>query len=339
MSQAIDIQCPADLEAYAPLVRAALTQYPLERPSAVFVRHNENLIFRVTDARNWSWLLRIHLPTRSNFPPEFRRPAAIESELLWLAALAAESDIVVQRPLRNRANRMVTQVYDTSTGAPIPCTLMAWIEGGVFDTDAPDAVSIAGQVGFLAARLHLHSRGWTPPPEFTRPSLDEPALARSMKRLHVAVDAGFITEEEYALYASAADRIVEVMRSLGSAPNRWGLIHADLGAGNILVRGNDVSPIDFSLSCFAHFLFDVGGCAASLRPLLRAPFLAGYERMYPLTEEMRRAADALAMVSIIGCFGFLLPSPRRYDWLKRRIPEVAHTYCLDVVAGTPFILP
>jgi Ser/Thr protein kinase RdoA (MazF antagonist) len=217
--------------------------------------------------------------------------------------------------------------------------MLQWLEGGTFDPNAPDAASVAGQIGFLAARLHLHSRSWTPPAEFTRPSLDEPALARSMKRLHVAVDAEFITEREYGFYAAAADRIVEVMRSLGAAPNRWGLIHADLGAGNILVRGNDISPIDFSLSCFAHYLFDVGGCAAGLKSHLRAPFVAGYERMYPLAEEMRRAADALAMVSIIGCFGFLLPSPRRYDWLRRRIPEVAHSHCLDLVRGKPFILP
>ena len=67
------------------LAKEALNAYPIALPTTTFLRHNENITFRVVDTRtNEAYLLRIHSPLAEAFRGERQLPEVIASELCWL---------------------------------------------------------------------------------------------------------------------------------------------------------------------------------------------------------------------------------------------------------------
>lgn len=330
---------PTEGQSFDVLAQMALSQYDLEKPKAAFLRHNENLTFRVAGRNDEQvYLLRLHSPAMSNFPIEFRYRTAIESELCWLEALSIGSDINVQHPVRNVHGELVTMITDEFSGQIIPCTLLQWIEGDPFTQEEPNAAQVAEQMGIMMARMHDHVRIWAVPDGFERPSLDEEYLMRSMRQIEPGIGLGLLSAEDYGLFGEAAAYIANVMSSLGKSSDHWGLIHSDIQGGNILVCHDDISPIDFSLCGFGHFMFDVGCSLLCLRSELRPQFLEGYERLRPLTEDMKQVIEAFAMFSIINCFSYHVPNPDRHEWLSRRMPEVARSYCCMLPKGEPFVM-
>jgi Ser/Thr protein kinase RdoA (MazF antagonist) len=327
---------PADIERHNTLARIALRHYNLLDPTPEFVRFNENLTFRVTAAAGREqYLLRLHRSAPSNFLVQ--SPASLESELLWLEALSRDTDITVQRPVRNRRHQLITTITPIGETAPLLCSLLTWIDGGPLPQDTPSAPLLVQRLGGLAARLHDHASRWTLPAGLTRVTFGPEFLTRTLSLLKDGVEQGLFGPADLAILDETAERIRSIIAPLPRDRQSWGLIHADLQGNNILVHGDDVRPIDFSLCGFGHFLFDLAVALPCLKADLREPLLDGYRRLRPLPENHVQLLEAFALFGMFNCYAFLMPNPACHDWIRRRVPTVTQTHCRALLAGEPFL--
>jgi Ser/Thr protein kinase RdoA (MazF antagonist) len=318
-------------EDFSQWARMALTFYPLENPAVHFIGHSDNLTFRVEDGEA-IYLLRLHKPVVPFYQGLRQVPQVIESELLWIKALA-EAGFAVQRPMQTHFGDLVAAI-EVAGGEKVTCTLLSWIEGRHFTPSAPGALEMIERFGTLVARMHEFAGGWTPPRVFTRPHYDTPHFQRVFARLLRGVDLGVFSEEVYRTLRATGQAIMDVIEGLPDDPANWGMIHADLHVGNFLVAEGQPAPIDFSFCGFGHYLFDLSVClAGGLNASLRPAFMQGYRQVRAFPESDYRAVDAYVLAGRLSYYAYQVNNPSERAWLLRRLPEVAKGECSRFLEG------
>jgi Ser/Thr protein kinase RdoA (MazF antagonist) len=313
------------------LAYQALEAYPINSPAVIFLRHNENLTFRVLDEQTKdAYLLRIHSPSTAAFQVNRLRPAGIASELQWLEALAEETSLVLQRPVRARDGALVVVVKADQRA--VTCSLLHWIEGEPFP-EAPSQDQ-ARRLGAIIATLHEHACHWTVPDTFARPLYNLAFYRQQINSLIEGVRNGVIREGDFARIQETLERI---LKELADAQEPLILIHADLWRGNWLASKSDVHPIDFSLCGYGLPLFDLGTCLAGIPTHLRPALLDAYQQQRALSPAYPRLIDACFLLSRMGAYVYLLANPAEHAWLKERIPRFIAQECRLFLAEAPLL--
>jgi Ser/Thr protein kinase RdoA (MazF antagonist) len=257
---------------------------------AALVNLSENHTFRV-DGPGGRFFLRLHRPG-------YQSAAAIESELAWLAALRAETELPVPRPLPGRDGRLLQRL--ASGGIPRHAVLFA-AEPGREPTPADDLAAVFETLGRYAATAHRHAEAFRPPPGFVRPRWEAGAILDAdglwgdwRKAPHVEGTVG-------AALADLDGTLRAELAGYGEAPNRFGLIHADMRLANLLVEGRRVTLIDFDDCGFGWFMYDFAAAisfheADARAGEWRARWLAGYEAVRPLALADRAVLDAMVLL-------------------------------------------
>jgi Ser/Thr protein kinase RdoA (MazF antagonist) len=260
------------------LARAALERYDVGRRARLtFVRHGENATFRVTD-RGHSFALRLARPG-------YHTLVAIRSEIAWMDALRA-SRIATPRPVPGgdgetvqpvsfRGHDQTVVAFEWVTGVPLP------------ETKAEDPWA---RLGEIMARVHRHGREWAPPSWFERPAWDLEALVGDAPRWGDPCPGDVWSRVDRKVLLAARDAVRERLATLGTAPDRFGLIHSDLGFENVLVASDgSTTVIDFDDCGPSWYLYEL---ASVLYPLeddnrfgvLRDALVMGYRREGELTD-------------------------------------------------------
>lgn len=317
------------------LVREALRQYGLTGAEISFLRHNENAVYRVDmpDGRRYS--LRLHMPADSlNQERLMQRPAWIESEMRFLQALDLESPVEVQSPLCTVEGALVAQL----PGGQGCATMLSWIPGKDFDPSAEDAEAMAYQVGMLAARMHDFVQTHPALRELERPSYDAQYIRGSVMALQEGVGLGILPQETYEALLEYGDVVGRLIDADMQRPGAHGLIHNDLGLGNLIVHDEHVSPIDFSLCGFAPFLFDLGGLMGTFNtPELRRSTFTGYESLRPIPEASYPLIEGCFIGGIVLFMALHLTNPHVREWFSRRLPAVMAEYVVPFCKGESFL--
>ena len=273
-------------ERLADLARAALPAWGLGGARVSLLKYRENAVFRVDFPDAPPRVLRVHRP-------RYRTDAEIRSEMAWMRAVDG-AGIHTPAILPTLDGELV--VTRAATGVPEPrqCDLQGWVEGsplgtleGGVDLEGPELRTVYATVGRVAARLHAHGAGWTPPADFMRPSWDADALVGDAPTFGAFWALEELDGETRRLLLRARDG---VRRILGALPPPRALVHGDLIPDNLLVSGDDLHVIDFD-DCGASWLgFEL---ATTLFPLrvtrgfedALAGMLAGYRSVRPFPEE------------------------------------------------------
>ena len=141
----------------------ALDAYPLADPELRFIAHGENTTFRVDATAPGGrdrFLLRVHRPARHG--RDVDSAAAIGSELDWLTALRADTDLLVPEPFRTTEGNLTTVVRSKDVPEPRVCSVLRWMDGRA-RTAAPRPVHLR-RLGSVMARLHNHASRGAPHP-------------------------------------------------------------------------------------------------------------------------------------------------------------------------------
>ena len=280
-----DHQAPALTE----LARAAGTHWGVS-PTAGYelFKHRENAVFSVTDGDE-RFALRVH---RAGYHTD----AELRSELAWIAALRADG---FPTP------RVVPTVDgDTMVRTSVPevpgerqVDLLEWFDGEPVGEAETEALSDPAQVvatfrtiGELMATAHNHAASWPLPSSFTRHAWDAAGLLGDEPFWGPYWALDILTDDQLALLDRMKTRALADLADFGRGPDRYGLIHADLVADNVL-RGDDgLCVIDFDDAGFGWHLFDI---ATSLFPALlddwfgdaQAALIDGYRGQRPLPDD------------------------------------------------------
>ena len=310
------------VQEYTALASQALSEYDLSSPALSFIQHSENITFKV-ESGSASYLLRLHVPKSAEFGSHGSERAAIRSELQWLESLF-RNHLPVQRPVRNRTDRLVTPV-ENPPGGLVNCSLLTWLDGELYarEFETPDTVA---QIGTLVGQLHLHASRWRLPPGFVRPKRDIAYYEHVVRSLEPAVEDGRMAYQDFKSLQVAVERLISLIRGMRKTRKSEGLIHADLHRGNFVYRQGHVSPIDFSFCAFGHFAFDLGVCLASISPSLHPVFLANYDRLFALPRDFGRLIEGFFVAGYVGTFALWVDDPEAQEVLAQRVPFIAREF-------------
>ncbi|WP_211746257.1 hypothetical protein [Paenibacillus sp. Marseille-Q4541] len=115
---------------YSNCFQEVLWNYAITDPIVEFIRHNENITYKVTEKGSEdTYLLRMHKPITKNMQGVHNTQAAIQSELAYLLAWSVHSELPAQIPVSNRNGEMVTTV--TIENEEVHCSVLQWITGEI----------------------------------------------------------------------------------------------------------------------------------------------------------------------------------------------------------------
>lgn len=250
--------------------------------------------------------------TRVARPPYMDDTAAAESEVAWMTDVGLAGDVRVPATLPPVDGRHVAIVADDQERRWV-CLTTAYVPGSAPD-DASAPVALHRRIGTTAALLHEHALTFHRPRDFVRPTWEPADLVGPGSRWGPWEDAG-LPDADLALLARARDAALTVLRDASRAPDSWGLVHADLRPGNLLLDGDDLTVVDFDDCGFSWYVLDLAAALSGVEHLPDATdraqaWAAGYLDVRPLTSADERTACALSMLRRLQVLGRVVNDPR-----------------------------
>ena len=300
-------------ERMARVARAALARYPAVAadltPADVLlepVTISENATFRVGAGGQWR-ILRVHRLG-------YHTPTQIASELAWLDAVRDEAGVRTPRVEPAADGERVVQVADPGGGPDRSVVLFELLPGA---EPAPEAlVPLAALLGRITARLHAHARAWRPPAWFDRFRWDADAAFGPAPRWGRWQDGPGVGPAERQLLARTEAVVSRRLSGYGTGADRFGLVHADLRAANLLVEpaavdpGSGISVIDFDDCGFSWYLYDLAAALSFVEDRPDLPdaieaWLDGYRAVEPVPAEDAAEVDTLVMLRRMSLLAWL----------------------------------
>lgn len=299
------------------VANSALEAYKIQPVTVTFIQHSENITFKV-DASDGTYLLRLHVPATAAFGNHGANVQAVKSEMLWLEALR-RARFPVPTPVKTLKEEYVTQV------GSVNATLLKWQSGELL-TREMESEETAAQIGKLVGRLHQHSMHWKLPKGFTRPRRDASYFEDAMMSLWPAVEDGRISAQDYKALQTSITWLTGEIRNLSQTRITSGLLHGDLHRGNFLLHRGRIRLIDFSMSAFGHFAYDLGTCLSNVRTAYHPVFLEQYTRNFPLPNGYERLIEAYFLGSYVATFSLWISDADSQETLVQRVPFIAREY-------------
>ena len=214
----------------------------------------------------------------------------IASELAWLTALQHLPGLNAVRPIPG-AQGLVTEIDGRFLVAFAP------IDGQELQP-GDDLARWFAPLGEITARLHLHARAWTPPQGFTRKRWDVETILGPNPHWGDWRQAQGLHPQGEALLARATEVLATKLHAYGTAPETFGLIHADLRLANLMVNGDRLTAIDFDDCGFGWWAYDLASALSFIEtdprlPDLIAAWVQGYTRIATLRAEDRAIIPSL----------------------------------------------
>jgi Ser/Thr protein kinase RdoA (MazF antagonist) len=263
------------------IARTALPEYGFASTSQLdLISVSENVTFSVQNAPTGRrHAVRVH---RDGYHP--RRD--IESELAWIDELRADRTVRTPAVARTLTGDRVCEV-DTASG-PRHVVLFDWVEGHAPDED--DLLPWFEQIGEVTARLHQHSRTWTRPQAFSRMTWGFSEQLGPNGHWGRWQDSLGLDDDGRDVLGRCARTIEERLARFGCGADRFGLVHSDLRAANLMVSGDAVTVIDFDDCGFGWFLYDLAASLSFIEdrddvPDLVDAWLTGYRTVTPLSAD------------------------------------------------------
>lgn len=228
-----------------PILEEALRLWGLEGAQTRKVAERENTVYEIERGQTRA-ALRLHRQG-------YRSDAELASELDWMAALA-QGGLCVPAPLPSQSGAVLKRVQG------VQIDLLTWLPGVTLDTcfetlPPPARAALFESLGQNMARLHLISDQWTPPIGFTRCRWDAAALVGHSPLWDRFWTNPELTSLEQTHLRTFRDQ-ARARLSERSNPD-FGLIHADLVPGNVMVDDGQLHLIDFDDGGYGDRLFDI----------------------------------------------------------------------------------
>lgn len=273
---------PTDHELFA---RAALPAYGRDPDSELrLLSLSENATYLAggTDP----FVVRVHRPG-------YHSVAAIESELAWMSALRRQTSVRTPELVPAQSGeQVVAAVVDDRT---LHVDAVSFIPGCTAEEAPPESVGFTA-LGELTAAMHDHAMTWGRPDGFTRFRWDLETMVGPDGRWGNWRAAPGLGPADHTLIERALAVITERITEFGTAPDRFGLVHADLRLANLMIDTGGITVIDFDDCGWSWHLADLGAALSFIEDAPEAQervaqWLAGYRSVRPLPD------DHLAMVA------------------------------------------
>jgi Ser/Thr protein kinase RdoA (MazF antagonist) len=298
----------------------ALQQYDLDVAQLSLLGMFTNALFRVRTTDGQSYVIRL-------CTPGWRSETDIRSEMMWLNALASETEIGAPRPIPSRSGEFLIEA--SVPGAATRCALMTWIPGRRLGKHLTPAN--LEKMGQLFARLHDFSDRYVPPPGFTTRKMDRVLAREEPDALWGDASAwDGIDPAVRSTIEQVKQRVDEAYRQLYASPGLR-VIHHDLWHDNIHLHRGRLYPLDFEDTVWGYPVQDI---AMALQDLmqdvpseafepLQAAFRRGYESLLPWPEAYPGQIDTFRAGRMLWVANFVARHQRQhlaehFTWLAQQ---------------------
>ncbi|MCZ7927031.1 phosphotransferase enzyme family protein [Agrobacterium pusense] len=253
---------------------------------------SENATFRIADETTGSDLIvRVHRP-------DYHTQAEILSELAWIDALRQDGVVVTPRPVTANDGSLLQVFSDGETMRH--AVAFEYMAGKEPDAES-DLVHWYRTLGEINAKLHAHSRIWTRPENFVR---------KTWSFNRILGDGAYWGDWRDALglklggksVLERTHKLLEAQTSAyGYGEDRFGLVHCDMRAANLLVDNGRLGVIDFDDCGLSWYAYDFAASISFMEhepfiPDLKAAWLEGYRRVTALDEQHEAALPMFIML-------------------------------------------
>ncbi len=262
------------------LARQALALYGLPLNSEIcLLNYSENATYLIHPPAAASLVLRINRP---GYHPR----SHITSELEWVRALCSETPVKTAAPIAGRDGEFIQHIWHPGVPEPRNCVLMSYLPGT--EPDEANRHAVFSLLGETTARLHLHSATWKPSTPIRRHRWDFDAMLGPQPLWGKWQNGLGITPAKIRHLSRLVSMLRPKIEAIGESRSRFGLIHADLRAANILVHQGEVAVIDFDDCGFSWFIYDLAAALSFLETHSDVPsyidaWLTAYQKIRPLS--------------------------------------------------------
>lgn len=280
------------LDRLAAGLRRALPNWGLAESAPLrLLTISENATFLVERSTDTPVVIRV-------YRPGYNDRAEMESEIAWIAALRRAGTVDTPAPLPGRNGAVLQQFNDGESLRTAAC--FDHVPGHTPEAaeDRPHWFRILGRI---AARMHGQSKGFTPSKDFSRKrwtwhTIIGPEAYWGDWRAAKGLDAA-----GRAVLEETTERLRRACERLGTGPERFGLIHGDMRAANLIVSADRLTLIDFDDCGWSWFGYDFAASVSfieddpDLDALMQA-WITGYKEIAPLDPATETALPMLVML-------------------------------------------
>ena len=305
----------ASLDALESMAQRALALWDLPAGAKVrLINVSENKTYLVEAPDGFRAILRVHRPN-------YHSRRAIECELLWAEDLSLNGGVGAPRAYLGRDGTRIQTAVLPGQSTKRHLVLFHFIQG---DEPTPDHdLRPAFQaLGAMAARTHLHAIGWPRPRQFERLRWDLDAVFGSTPTWGHWRDAPGVTPAIAARLSQTQDLICARLDAFGTAPERFGLIHADMRLANLLIGPEGPQLIDFDDCGLGWFLYDFAAAISFMEDhpqvgALKAAWVTGYRNIRALSDCDVAELDTFVMLRRLALLAWIgshitAPEPQRF---------------------------
>lgn len=276
MKKFSDLSRTGQIRRLRTLADAALAEYDIGGYRVDFHSFDTNLLFRVLTANGDRYMLRIATPG-------WRTHRDLESEAMWLDALARDTTISAPRIVPARSGLQVLKIHVDGSDGDRSVSLMTWVSGRILGRYVNHAN--LRKMGMLFAELHQHGKEWKPPRGFTKRIFNN-YVSRGEPDILLDPDQDdAYTGNQKAQIERLHQRVAAEYAALD--PNDLRVIHCDLWHDNVKLHKGELCPFDFEDTVWGYRLHDIAMAMLDLLedfgidayPDLLSAFRRGYESL------------------------------------------------------------
>lgn len=267
-----DLEEAEQVEVLRAVALRAATAFGVDVGRMELLLHGYNTTFALHATDGSRFALRIATNSHSTAEHAIAQQA-------WIEAIAAETDVLVARPLRSADGSWFVEVDAAPLGRLLLVTIAGWLDGA--DADPLEPVA-ARALGRAMATMHAHAETWRMPPGGALLSFEEP-LFGDRDLLDAAPG---LRDDDRQMLQLARRRAADAFERLaGSAAVRP--LHADLHGGNVKWHADRLAVFDFDDAGVGLPVLDLAIATFYLRgqdAQLEAALRAGYAEIAPLPD-------------------------------------------------------
>lgn len=230
--------------------------------------------------------------------PGYHSRDEILSELGWIEALRAGEVVATPRPIPG-LNGALLQAFNDGTHDRF-AVCFEHVRGAEPDADS-DLPRWFRHLGAITARLHGHARSYIPPKGFSRKHWTWETIIGPRAWWGDWRAASGLSAEGRAVLEETSEKLRLKTEAYGTTSDRFGLVHCDMRAANLLVEGERMAVIDFDDCGFSWYGYDFAASVSFIEtdpilPELMAAWLSGYRTIAPLDAETEAMLPSFVML-------------------------------------------
>lgn len=319
---------------YTNIVKELLTLYSIHHPIVQFIRHNENITFKITDGvNNKNFLLRIHKPSIEGLFGLQHTFEGIKSEIKILQEINHKGLLHAQKPISNNLGEYITECKLDNFNHPCYVTIVEWIEGCTLTLKEENVKEITFTLGKTLALFHKCLKEFKPSKDLIRPIYDTDRIDSAIEELKYCVEVNLFSMEHYDIIKKVLILVKNQMNELNSREDSFGIIHADFQLGNIVINNNNPCLIDLGFCGFGYYAFDLGSATTIFPNELRKTFLQGYSSEFSFSFDYLKYIEGQIFMDIFISYVLFMRDNQRNSWIKTSSLEICDTLCKDFLEG------